>query len=153
MGREDDVDDESEDDVFKPRKSFTKIKGKTIASEGNASQNTTKTRQSIGKKSHSKKNSKSNAGRSRKKAEIVKKYVTDVQCLEQIAGPSKSDHIISIEKSVKKESRTDLFCPICQVPLNLLKISAAMHTASCNVSGNLPGIIEAANFLCTKLLH
>lgn len=31
------------------------------------------------------------------------------------------------------------FCPICQIPFDILKISPVAHTATCNVSGNSPG--------------
>ncbi|XP_034250350.1 DNA cross-link repair 1A protein-like [Thrips palmi] len=44
------------------------------------------------------------------------------------------DKITPRKSSMHSSGPSSNFCPICQVPLNILKISAATHTATCSVS-------------------
>lgn len=64
--------------------------------------------------------------------------------------PPEPEDVKEKESTVPQKNE---FCPICQVPLSILKITPANHTANCNISANLPACPEENNCLNTNIFH
>lgn len=147
MGHDPD-DPVSDDDDFKPRKiarsqrSLNATCSKNLPLK-NKSQKTSETanhwkasdpsNSTAARKTRSKGSSVTQANKAESVEAVKKKRVKDD--FEVVEEGKKSPR-----KSQKTESvPLSNFCPICQVPLNILKITAATHTATCSVSEDTQG--------------
>lgn len=61
--------------------------------------------------------------------------------------------ITPLKSKKRASSASSNFCPICQVPLNILKISAASHTATCSVSERSEECPDGSRCLNTNMFH
>ncbi|KAK3931433.1 DNA cross-link repair 1A protein [Frankliniella fusca] len=130
--------DDSEDDVFKPKRPIRSQKTKTII-------NVTSPKSQSQKKSNRNKRSSKVSSPAKKSQRNTKRDEK-----QEIVQPS--------EEEGKKEkddaaSNHHEFCPICQVPLSILKITPANHTATCNVPANLPACPAGSNCLNANIFH
>ncbi len=110
-------DNDSEDDDFKPKKTTKSRKLKTISNSTSP------------KKSQPQKRTR-NSLKNGERNNLTK---------SQNSHQEESTPLVNVNE--KESNALNEFCPICQVPLSILKITPANHTANCNIPANLPGIL------------
>lgn len=67
--------------------------------------------------------------------------------------PKSKGSLEGVAKMGSDLDKTTQFCPICQVPLNVLKISPIMHTSSCNITVKTQACPKGRLCLSTNIFH
>lgn len=153
---------DSEDDVFKPKRAKPKAKPKAKA---RLSDSVAPTRKSFRTKKQTLDKPSVELAHRQKGELTAQLTVPEHKEDEKTAQPSASQDLNEKSKmsdengeTEKKENQNNIskafeFCPICQMPLSLLKISAATHSATCNIASDVKACPDGLLCLSSDTFH